>query len=60
MASTSAQVQAEQIATASIYQLRMALVGATPELKLLASKALLRKVREMVSDLEESVPQNKG
>ena len=49
------RVRAEQIATASVYQFRNLLIGESPELKLLASKALLAKVRTMVEDLEQSI-----
>lgn len=49
------RVQAEHAAAASIYQFRNVLLGATPELKLLAAKALLSKVRTMVEDLEQSI-----
>lgn len=49
------RVAAEQLATASIYQLRLSLTHASPELKLLVAKALLAKVRTMVEDLEQGV-----
>jgi len=49
------RVSAEQVATNAIYMFRNILTGASPELKLVAAKALLAKVRTMVEDLEQSV-----
>ena len=52
------RVSAEQVAANAIYIFRNTLSGASPELKLVAAKALLSKVRTMVEDLEMGVNSN--